>query len=327
MTKKQIATSLASLLTLMAAVSVTADEVPVSAQIVDAMNKLYGVHPGFRAVHAKGVVVEGSFKSSAEARRLSRAKLFSGHPIPVTVRFSDGGGAPDASDGSPDSNPHGIAVKFHLPDGSDTDMELQAYKFFPVGTGEDFRDLLQAILASPPDAPKPTKFDQFVAAHPNAPQACGSVATPDSFADEEYYSVNAFVFVNKAGHKQAVRYVAMPEKLVHLTPDEAGKKAPDFLVDELPTRIAQRPVVFHLKAQLAGPGDPTNDASRPWPETRKVVELGVLTLTKSVPDSRAAQKELQFMPTNLTDGIELSDDPLVVVRAAAYAVSIARRSQ
>jgi len=109
-----------------------------------------------------------------------------------------------------------------------------------------------------------------------------------------------FVFVNKAGHKQAVRYVAMPEKLVHLTPDEAGKKAPDFLVDELPTRIAQRPVVFHLKAQLAGPGDPTNDASRPWPETRKVVELGVLTLTKSVPDSRAAQKELQFMPTNLT---------------------------
>jgi len=111
------------------------------------------------------------------------------------------------------------------------------------------------------------------------------------FADEEYYSVNAFVFVNKAGHKQAVRYVAMPEKLVHLTPDEAGKKAPDFLVDELPTRIAQRPVVFHLKAQLAGPGDPTNDASRPWPETRKVVELGVLTLTKSVPDSRAAQKE------------------------------------
>ncbi len=124
-----------------------------------------------------------------------------------------------------------------------------------------------------------------------------------------------------------MRYIAVPEKLVHLTPEEAGKKAPDFLVDELPKRIAQRPVVFHLRAQLAEPGDQTNDASQPWPEIRKVVELGVLTLTKSASDSLAAQKDLQFMPTNLTDGIELSDDPLIVVRAAAYAVSIARRAR
>ncbi len=327
MTKKQFATSLASLLALMASASVAADEVPLPAQIVDAFNKIYGTHAGVRAVHAKGVVVQGSFKGSAEARKLSRAMFFSGHPIPVTVRFSDAGGAPDAPDGSPDSNPHGIAIKFRLPDGSDTDMELNAFKFFPVGTGEDFRDLLQAILASPADAPKPTKFDQFVAAHPSAPKAFGSVATPDSFADEEYHSVNAYVFVDKAGHKQAVRYIAVPEKLVHLTPEEAGKKAPDFLVDELPKRIAQTPVVFHLRAQLAEPGDQTNDASQPWPEIRKVVELGVLTLTKSASDSLAAQKDLQFMPTNLTDGIELSDDPLIVVRAAAYAVSIARRAR
>ena len=85
--------------------------------------------------------------------------------------------------------------------------------------------------------------------------------------------------------------------------------------------------MFHLRAQLAEPGDQTNDASQPWPEIRKVVELGVLTLTKSASDSLAAQKDLQFMPTNLTDGIELSDDPLIVVRAAAYAVSIARRAR
>lgn len=327
MTKKQFATSLASILALMAGASVAADEVPLPVQIVDAFNQIYGTHPGFRAVHAKGVVVEGSFKGSAEARKLSRAKYFSGHPIPVTVRFSDAGGVPNAPDGSPDSNPHGIAIKFRLPDGSDTDMELQAFKFFPVRTGEDFRDLLQAIIASPPDAPKPTKFDQFVAAHPSASKAFGSVATPDSFADEEYHSVNAYVFVDNAGHKQAVRYIVVPEKLVHLTPEEAGKQPPDFLVDELPKRIAQEPVVFHLKAQLAGPGDPTNDASQPWPETRKVVDLGVLTLAKSASDNLAAQKDLRFMPTNLTDGIELSDDPLVVVRAAAYAVSISRRGQ
>jgi catalase len=118
-----------------------------------------------------------------------------------------------------------------------------------------------------------------------------------------------------------------PEKLVHLTPTEAAMEAPDFLLDDLPKRLAQKPVSFHLKAQLAAPGDQTKDPSQPWPDTRKVVELGVLTLDKAVADSLAAQKKLLFLPTRLTDGIELSDDPLVAVRSAAYGVSFSRRSR
>jgi len=86
-------------------------------------------------------------------------------------------------------------------------------------------------------------------------------------------------------------------------------------------------VVFHLKAQLAELGDQTKDGSQPWPDDRKVVELGVLTLNKLVPNSLAAERKLLFMPTSLTDGIELSDDPLPVVRTGAYGVSFARRSQ
>jgi catalase len=86
-------------------------------------------------------------------------------------------------------------------------------------------------------------------------------------------------------------------------------------------------VVFHVKAVLAEPGDQTKDASQPWPDDRKVVDLGVLTLTKIVPDSLEVQKKLLFLPTNLTPGIELSDDPLPAVRAAAYGVSFGRRSQ
>ena len=122
-----------------------------------------------------------------------------------------------------------------------------------------------------------------------------------------------------------MRYLVVPEKLVHITPEQAGKQSPNFLFDELATRIAQKPVVFHLKAQLAEPGDQTKDASQPWPDDRKVVELGVLTLTKVVPNSSEAQKKLLFLPTSLTAGIELSDDPLPSVRAAAYGVSFGRR--
>jgi catalase len=206
-------------------------------------------------------------------------------------------------------------------------MVTNSFKFFPVGTGDDFRDLLQAIVASPPDAPKPTKLEQFFASHPNAPKALGTLAIPDSFADEEYHGINAFIFVSKSGQRQAVRYLVVPEKLVHLTPEEAARQSPDYLFDELTQRIARRPVVFHLKAQLAEPGDQTKDGSQPWPDDRKVVELGVLTLNRVVPNSLEAEKKLLFLPGNLTAGIELSDDPLPSVRTAAYGVSFGRRSQ
>jgi catalase len=321
---KSIGLSMAVLL--LASAAAFADNAPIPTQIVDLANKVDGVHPGFRAFHAKGVVVEGNFKASAAAARLSRATLFNGDSIPVTARFSDGSGMPTVPDGSP-AMPRGIAIKYHLPAGGDTDMVTNSFKFFPVGTGEDFRDLLQAITESPPDAPKPTKIEQFFAGHPNAPKAIGSLPIPDSFADEEYHGIDAFIFVNKSGQRQAVRYVITPEKLVHISPEDAAKRTPDFLFDDLAKRIARKSLVFHLKAQLAEAGDQTKDASQPWPDDRKVVDLGVLTLTKVVANSADAEKKLLFLPTNLTPGIELSDDPLPSVRAAAYGVSYGRRSQ
>jgi hypothetical protein len=106
-------------------------------------------------------------------------------------------------------------------------------KFFPVSTGADFRDMLLVIAASPPDAAKPTKFDEFVAAHPTVPGALATAPTPDSFADEEYHGINAFVFINDKGERRAVRYIMSPEKLVHLDAAEAATMGPDYLVDEL----------------------------------------------------------------------------------------------
>jgi catalase len=162
-----------------------------------------------------------------------------------------------------------MAIKFHVPDGSETDMVINSLKFFPVSSGADFRDMLLAVAESPPDAPKPTKLDQFAASHPAMPRALATVQTPDSFADEEYYGVNAFILVNDKGERHAVRYIMAPEKLVHLSSEEAAKTAPDFLIDELPGRIARRPVTSHLKAQLTSPGDSTKDASIPGPRAMR----------------------------------------------------------
>ena len=303
-----------------------ADDQPIEVQIVDALNKAFGVHEGFRANHAKGVVAEGSFKASATAQSLSSASIFSGATIPVTVRFSDSTGIPNLPDGAGPANPHGMAIKYHLPDGSDTDMVINSLKFFLVSTGEEFRDLFLAIAASPPNAAKPTKLDEFAKAHPSVPAALATVATPDSYADEEYFGVDAFVFINKAGKRQAVRYQMVPTKLVHIKPEDAAKRAPDFLTTEIVDRLKHGPVTFHLKAQLAAPGDQTSDPAKPWPADRPVTDLGILTVNKTVPNSDEAQKKLLFLPTQLTDGIEASDDPLISIRGGSYAVSFSRRN-
>jgi catalase len=299
----------------------------VATQIVDALNKLYGVHPGYRANHAKGLVVEGHFKPSPDAAAVTTSPIYAGVTLPVTVRFSDAGGLPNLSDGAPAANPHGMAIKFQLPDGAESDIVTNSLKFFPVATPEDFRDLQLAAAASPPGSPKPTPIEAFVASHPSVPKAIATLGTPASFADEQYNGVDAFVFTNQAGRKQAFRYIIAPEHVVHLSAADIAKKSPDYLVDELPERLKNGPVTFHIKAQLAAPGDPTKDPTQAWPDDRKVVDLGVLTIETAVADSAEAQKKLLFMPGNLTDGIEPSDDPLIDARDNAYAVSFGRRSQ
>jgi catalase len=306
--------------------SAHADDPGVNVQIVDAMNKAFGVHPGYRANHAKGIVAEGSFTASKDAAALTRSPIYAGSTIPVTVRFSDATGVPNLPDAAPAANPHGLAIKLHLPGGADSDIVVNSLKFFPVATPEDFRDLLLAATTSPPGQPLSPQFAGFLKDHPSVAKASATVSTPASFADERYNGIDAFIFTNKDGKKQAFRYAITPEKLVHLGAEDAAKKSPNFLIEDLPQRLAKGPVTFHVKVQLAAPGDQTKDATQPWPDEREVVDLGILTINKALADSDAAQKKLLFIPGRLTDGIEPSDDPLIAARNGAYAVSFGRRS-
>ncbi|MBN3762205.1 catalase family peroxidase [Burkholderia sp. Ac-20365] len=301
------------------------DYASLASEIVDIFYKIYGTHPGFRVNHAKGIVAEGSFVATSAAAALSRAALFDGNTIPFTVRFSNDGGFPAIPDGAP-GNIKGMAVKFHMPGGAEVDIVMLAVKTFPMATGEGFRDLLKAISESPEDAPKPTRLDEFAASHPTVPASFNTAGTPDSFAHEEYRGLNAFIFIDEAGRRQPVRYIMRPEEVVYLTVDEAAGKPLDYLIDDLPQRIAKQPVMFHLTAQLAEPGDQTIDPSQPWPHDRHVVDLGILTLHNVLADSREVQKDLLFLPTNLIDGIELSDDRMPAIRSAVYGVAFGRRN-
>ena len=311
-----------------AAPGVAQDAKTPEVQAVDALNALFGQHPGIRANHAKGIVAIGSFSASPEAATLSRAPHLQGATVPVTVRFSNASGAPNIPDNSPNANPRGLAVKFKLPDGGDTDVVINSLAFFPVRTIEEFRDFLIAAKASGPNAPKPTPIERFLAEHPKAAQALASTKTPASYATEQYNGVDAFIFVGPKGERTPFRYRVVPVAGVqHLSDDEIARRGPNFLSEDLEQRLKQGPVEFRVMAQIAEPGDPVEDATVAWPAERRLAILGTLRIEAIAPDNAAASKSLVFFPGNLPEGIEPSGDPLIASRDAAYAESLTRRNQ
>lgn len=305
---------------------------PDTAELAEQAAKLFlqafGSHPGFRLAHAKGIVCEGTFTGSPEAAELSRAAHFNGETVPVIVRFSNATGVPQIPDGDANSNPKGIAIRFKLPDGGITDIVANGQNGFPAGTPADFVGFLGSFLAGGPDAPKPTPFEKFLSTHPNTAKFLSTPnPQPASFATYAYFGNNSFIFVNARGQRQATRYQIIPVAgEQHLDPAVAATKDPNFLSDELRNRISKAPAEFRLQVQIAGPNDPTSDATLVWPDDRKKVVLGTLRLTSVDPKSAETERGMIYDPTHLTDGIELSDDPLPAFRAQVYSISFARRS-
>jgi catalase len=318
----------ATSLSVPAAESQPADQTPLPVALVNALNKVAGgPHPGFRANHAKGFLTTGTFTPAKTAPALSKAPHFA-KTVPVLVRFSDPTGVPNLPDASPDASPHGMAIRFQLPGGNYSDIVSISANSFPVATPEDFLALLQSIAKSGPGVPKPTPVEQFLGSHPAALKFVTTPRpAPESFGTLAFFGVNAFKFTNAKGVSHFARYQILPVAGEHaLSAAEAAKAGPNYLMDELPKRIAAGPVKFRLLAQLAAEGDKTNDATAVWPADREVVELGVISVTGTAKDQVKAQRELLYNPLALPDGIEPSADPVLLARPPAYAVSFAQRA-
>jgi catalase len=278
-----------------------------------------------RFAHAKGIVCEGTFQASPGAAAISRATHLSGGIVPVILRFSDG--APDitVSDSSPDAAPRGMAIRFGS--GRGTDIMAISHNGFIVGTGEEFLELQKAIAATDSSKPHPLPIEVFLGSHPKALKFVQDPKpVPVSFVTESFYANNAFIFVNANGEKRAGRYQIIPLNGAQYLDDAAARaKPPNFLSEELGPRLMESPAKFRLLLQLGEPGDQTIDSSVVWPDDRRKVELGIITITSVVPDSTAAERKLAFDPTRLTDGIALSDDPLPALRSRVYVYSVAGR--
>ncbi len=294
--------------------------------LVDALNGVFGKQTTGRAIHAKGIVLEGTFAASRKARALSKAAHFTVKQVPVIVRFSNFAGIPTIPDADPLATPHGIAIKFTLPDGTSTDVVAHSFNGFPTRTAEEFRQLMVALGNSKAGMTPPTPADQFMAGHPTAKSFFEHLPPPPvSFATVEYFGVNSFQFTNAAGRTRFGRYQLVPEAgVAYLTKELSSQAKSDYLMSEIGNRLASGPIKFLLRAQLAQSGDVIDDPSVAWPDSRPSIDLGVLTLSGVVKDSDSMQQKLLFTPTAVAPGITTAD-PMIEARNSAYGVSYARR--
>jgi catalase len=289
---------------------------------------VFGLHPGFRPAHAKGVMLRGTFTPSPEATALTRAPHIARESTPVTVRFSNSTGFPLIPDGDANANPRGLAIRFNLAEHVHTDIVSHSTDGFPTRTGQEFLEFLRAVAASS-DGSKasPSPIEKFLGTHPKALAfAQTPKPSPSSFARETYFGVTAMKFTNKHGVSLYGRYRILPDAgNEHLEDETAKSKGANFLFDELSERMAKGPISFKILVQVANEGDVVDDATVHWPEDRRLISFGSFVLTQPVADEVHEQKKIIFDPIPRVDGIEPSADPLLELRAAIYLLSGRRR--
>jgi catalase len=301
--------------------------VALAEDLLQQFDQLFGLHPGFRPAHAKGLLLTGNFTPSAQAGNLTRAPHIQRESTPVTVRFSNSTGLPEIPDNAPDANPRGLAIRFNLAEHVHTDIVSHSTDGFPARDGNEFLEFLRAVAASGPDVPSPKPVEQFLGTHPAALAFVQAPKPfPSSLARENYFAVTAFAFTNNAGQTNYGRYRIVPEAGPdYLTPEQVAALAPNCHYEELAARVARQSIRFRILVQLAQSGDTVDDATIHWPDSRELVEFGNLELTAVMPETDPEQKRIIFDPIPRVDGIEPSADPLLELRAAIYLVSGRRR--
>jgi catalase len=259
---------------------------------------------------------------------ICRAAVFQPGTVALVGRFSLGGGLPDQAD-KPDTV-RGLGLLFQGPNGQQWRTAMINLPVFTDSTPQGFYERLLASKPLPETGkPDPTKMAAFLDRHPETTAAMKIIKqSPPSagFADSTFRGLNAFWFTNGAGATVPVRWSVVPE-------DVGGQGVPapsvgkDYLFDDLIRTLAQRPLKWRLLLTVGESGDPTNDATKPWPQSRRSIDAGTITITAVQTEEAGNGRDVNFDPLVLPDGITASDDPLPAARSAVYARSFTRRAE
>jgi catalase len=272
--------------------------------------------------------VSGYFESNGKATSICKSPVFQPGRIPVVGRFSLGGGQPNMADA-----PHtvrGFALRFELPDGEEWRTAMLNLPVFNVRTPHAFYDQLFALAPDPKTGkPDPARLAAFLDKYPESVRArklIMSQPVASGFGNSTYNSLNAFRFINRDGAASWVRWSLAP--LQPFKPiDSSNTAEPDknYLFDALIADVHQHPLQWHLMIAVAQAGDPTDDATLPWPPERQQIDAGVLTIDHIDSDDVGPARHINFDPLILPNGMAASDDPLLSGRSAVYSQSFTRR--
>jgi catalase len=296
--------------------------------IIDRFEQVNGPHPGFRRNHAKGVGFNGYFDSNGNATAISKAVVFAIGRTPVIGRFALAGDQPYAAD-TP-TNVRSMAVLFKLSDGEEWRTGMNNIPVFVVNSAQAFFDQLAAFGPDPKTGKSdPAKIADFLAKYPASAAAIRLIrANPVSsgFDNSTFNSLNAFRFIDADGKVTDVRWSMVPtEPFEPASTTQPAQDDKNYLFDALIAAVHQHPLKWHLIITIAQSGDPTNDATLPWPADRRQIDAGTLTIDSIESEETSPARDINFDPLVLPDGIASSDDPLLSARSAAYSVSFTRR--
>ena len=314
----------------MLAFGAPADSTEVTApQMIDAFEGAFGVHSGQRRNHAKGTCAAGEFVGMSDAAALSRSALFSGKAIPVVARFSLGGGNPEEPDAGP--APRGMALEFRLSDGTLQHITMIDAPIFAAKSPASFRDLLLAAKPDPKTGqPDPEKLKAYAATHPDAmagTELASHHTSTANYYQATYFSIHTFKFIDAKNTAHMVKWRFVPrDGTKEMTAAEMKAAPRDFLEKNLIERTRKGPAVWDMIVYVGEPGDPDDNPTLAWPESRKHLTAGTLTITQATPQQKGVACEpINFDPLRMADGIAPTNDPVLLFRSPAYAVSFAKR--
>lgn len=292
-----------------------------------------------RVVHARGTGAHGYFESYGKVgdepiERYTRAKVMTdtGYQTPVFVRFSTvvgGKGSPETA-----RDPRGFAIKFYTKDGN-WDLVGNNLPIFFIRDAMKFPDMVHAFKADPvTNAEEPWRFYDFVS---NSPETLHMITwvkspwgIPANYREMIGSGVNTYKWINDRGESHLVKYHWVPKAGArNLTAEQAAElqaKDVGHATRDLYNAIERGEFPeWELQVQLMPDGehpelsfDPLDD-TKIWPEDQfPKRKVGRMVLNRNPENVFAETEQAAFGTGVLVDGMDFSDDKMLMGRTLSY---------
>jgi catalase len=293
-----------------------------------------------RVVHARGTVANGFFEAygtigDEPASTYTRAMLFQekGKRTPLSIRFSTVAGGRDSSEVARD--PRGFAVKFRTDDGN-WDLVGNNLPVFFIRDAIKFPDFIHSQKPDPVSFYRqdPNRVFDFIAATPESLHMIMFVFSPrgipSDYRHQQGFGVNTYKMVNAAGEMVLVKYHWHPKQGVrslsaaqaaYVQATELGSATLDLRNAIERGEYPEWELLVQIMSDDEHPEldfDPLDD-TKVWPEDQFPLRpVGRMVLDRAVVDNFTENEQIAFGTGVLVDGLDFSDDKMLVGRTFSY---------